>query len=271
MLTVISHFFNEEYLLPWWLMHHREMADHGVLIDFASTDLSREVIHELVPDWQVLPGPSSFSAQDTDKIVMAIELGISDWKVCLNTTEFLLGPVSMELGRLRAHVGIRPQGLTMVDLRPEDKPTSNQSLITQKPWGLNDKAWLSATSSLASSDVAKLNSFRPRLRRRLIHRASAAEYRPGRHKWISPAAVDSKRLRVAWFGLSPWTAEGIARKLQIADRIPAADWRSGNGVQHLLREQDLSKIRNELSPFATDVRTKRFFERALRVARPVSA
>ena len=28
--VVISHFFNEAYLLPWWLKHHREMFDHGV-------------------------------------------------------------------------------------------------------------------------------------------------------------------------------------------------------------------------------------------------
>ena len=35
--VVISHFFNEAYLLPWWLKHHREIFDHGVLIDTVET------------------------------------------------------------------------------------------------------------------------------------------------------------------------------------------------------------------------------------------
>ena len=33
MRVVVSHFFNEAYLLPWWLRHHRDVFDHGVLID----------------------------------------------------------------------------------------------------------------------------------------------------------------------------------------------------------------------------------------------
>ena len=32
MKVLISHFFNEEYMLPWWLKHHREIFDHGVLM-----------------------------------------------------------------------------------------------------------------------------------------------------------------------------------------------------------------------------------------------
>jgi FkbM family methyltransferase len=40
MTTLIGHFRNEEYLLPWWLRHHVPMFDHGVLIDYSSTDAS---------------------------------------------------------------------------------------------------------------------------------------------------------------------------------------------------------------------------------------
>jgi hypothetical protein len=34
MITVISHIFNEEYLLPFWLEHHRTIFDHGIIIDY---------------------------------------------------------------------------------------------------------------------------------------------------------------------------------------------------------------------------------------------
>ena len=35
--TITAVFYNEEYLLPWWLMHHKQYFDHGVLINYAST------------------------------------------------------------------------------------------------------------------------------------------------------------------------------------------------------------------------------------------
>ena len=41
--TVISHFYNEEYLLPWWLAHHTKLFDHGILINKGSTDRSVEI------------------------------------------------------------------------------------------------------------------------------------------------------------------------------------------------------------------------------------
>ena len=34
--TIIAHFFNEEYLLPWWLNHHKKIFDYGILFDYSS-------------------------------------------------------------------------------------------------------------------------------------------------------------------------------------------------------------------------------------------
>ena len=89
---VISHFYNEAYLLPWWLKHHREMFDHGVLIDYASTDDSVAICRELVPDWEVIPSENAhFSALLCDFEVMKHEQRFPDaWKIALNTTEFLV-------------------------------------------------------------------------------------------------------------------------------------------------------------------------------------
>lgn len=52
MRTVLCHFYNEEYLLPWWLKHHRSMFDHGALIDHGSTDNSLDICRQLVPEWR---------------------------------------------------------------------------------------------------------------------------------------------------------------------------------------------------------------------------
>lgn len=48
-LTVISHFYNEEYLLPWWLNHHKNIFDNGILINYGSTDKSVEIIKSICP------------------------------------------------------------------------------------------------------------------------------------------------------------------------------------------------------------------------------
>ncbi|MEW9106591.1 glycosyltransferase family 2 protein, partial [Paenibacillus sp.] len=51
MRILISHFYNEEYLLPWWLKHHAPLFDHGILINRGSTDRSVDICKQLVPHW----------------------------------------------------------------------------------------------------------------------------------------------------------------------------------------------------------------------------
>jgi hypothetical protein len=90
--TIISHFFNEEYLLPWWLNHHKQFFDHGILIDYHSTDNSRSIIKEICPNWGIINTSNEyFDSHLIDKEVQEIEKYIKGWKVCLNTTEFLVG------------------------------------------------------------------------------------------------------------------------------------------------------------------------------------
>jgi len=91
MRTVITHFFNEEYLLPWWLKHHLKLFDHGILIDHGSTDNSADICRQLAPDWKLVKSRlTEFDAWLTDFEVMNFELQISGWKIVLNTTEFVI-------------------------------------------------------------------------------------------------------------------------------------------------------------------------------------
>ncbi len=52
--TIISHFYNEEYLLPWWLEHHKKYFNHGIMINYASTDNSVSIIKQICPDWTAI-------------------------------------------------------------------------------------------------------------------------------------------------------------------------------------------------------------------------
>ena len=92
MKTIITHFFNEEYLLPHWLNHHKKYFNHGILIDYDSTDESVNIIKEICPDWQIIKSKNEmFDAKKCDDEVMEIEQNISGFRICLNVTEFLIG------------------------------------------------------------------------------------------------------------------------------------------------------------------------------------
>ena len=52
--TVIAHFYNEEFMMEWWLNHHLNLFDHGILINHKSTDRSVEIIRDIAPEWSIL-------------------------------------------------------------------------------------------------------------------------------------------------------------------------------------------------------------------------
>lgn len=95
MKTVITHFYNEEYLLPAWLEHHKKMFDIGILIDYNSTDKSVEICKNICPDWQIFPsGNQYFGASECDYEVEFYEKQIPGWRIALTTTEFLVGDIN---------------------------------------------------------------------------------------------------------------------------------------------------------------------------------
>lgn len=51
---LFAHIKNEEDLLPQWLNHHKNMFDHGVIIDYGSTDNSINIIKEICPTWSII-------------------------------------------------------------------------------------------------------------------------------------------------------------------------------------------------------------------------
>jgi hypothetical protein len=214
--VLISHFFNENFLLPYWLRHHRRLFDYGILIDYGSSDDSRDIIRDLAPDWEVVPARDPFfGALETDRHVMDIEaevekrFGTGTWKMALNATEFLVHP---DLGGLLAEAGpaVKATGVAMVD-HPAQRhdPLTTPDLFSQKWFGRIDPQ-----------------------HQRLLHRQTTGRYAPGRHTWhdegLTPQVED---LLLLWFGWCP-IDHVKERKLQIQHRIPPHDRSRGFGWHH---------------------------------------
>ena len=233
--TVISHFYNEEYLLPWWLNHHREYFNHGIMINYASTDKSVNIIKQICPDWSVIDSRNKFfDAKLIDEEVMDIEYNVTGWKTCLNITEFLVGDYSIMNNTLDQEILV--PCFIMVDSQPEIEPIYSKTLIEQKYHGIH------------------YHGRDPLARRpRLIHNKKRVEYPLGRHY----PDYNTDKLKVLWYGWSPFNKKTLDRKLQIQNRIPEADKIRGFGSQHIADEKKLKIIfKEEYLPFAISLKSE---------------
>ncbi|SFT17127.1 Glycosyl transferase family 2 [Sulfitobacter marinus] len=252
MKLIISHFFNEEYLLPWWLKHHRVLFDHGVLIDYHSTDRSIEICRELVPNWEIISSENkNFSALACDFEVMKHEDRFPGaWKIALNTTEFLVGKhldKIIERAETGNYLGASIPGTAMVDDNPEVTLDLNVPLVAQKFHGF----W----ESEFPLERVNFPWYFPRARTRLLHRHRFGAYTPGRHSSMLTPLMDisKKELGIWWYGYSPWTAEFVARKAQIQTKMDPLDKEVGRGLQHLANDQEQQMRRKVLLDYAHDL------------------
>lgn len=222
--TILTHFYNEEYLLPWWLEHHKQHFEWGVLIDYSSTDRSVEIIKDICPKWQIVPSYNKvFDARRCDNEVIKYEKQIPGWKVCLNVTEFLVGDFSV-LNDIPEQELTIPCNV-MVDLESEMIPTYNTPLVKQKPFGIK---YDEGGSGLRRS--------------RTIHNKETIQYPLGRHY----ENYNTTSLEVLWYGWSPFNDSTIKRKLQIQDRIPESDKAQGYGREHITTEEKLKATYTDL-------------------------
>src|SRR5262245_52338257 len=231
MRVVVSHFFNEAYLLPWWLRHHRDIFDHGILIDRYSTDGSADICRELVPSWEVVRSETAqFEAIKCDFEVMKHEARFPDaWKIALNTTEFLVAPRLSEVEEFvkSNHLTVaRLPGAVVVDTEPDRAPDPNVRLTEQQDCGF----WQSGHESQAAGLISPVRPSRSRSYHRYMIRA----YAPGRHLSHVPGQCDCNREQAAiwWYAFSPWTDAFKARKLQINATRSDFDKAHRLGYQH---------------------------------------
>ena len=237
-LNVVSNFYNEEFMLPHWLEHHTKLFDHGILIDYASTDRSVEIVRDMAPDWEIVPADTMmFDAALNDRQLMEMESRCDGWKMTLNVTEFLF------TSDLRQKVReIEAKGLDMVrsfgyrinDSRKEKEGRTfkpNEPLILQRFFGHPDP-W----------------------RNRILHKKENGSYYVGRHigtpgiqNCISPHSKYQYTLKDApmaeglytlWYKFAPFY-EQLPRKIQISGRVPESDRDKGYGWNHWDLNEDV--------------------------------
>jgi hypothetical protein len=238
-LTVLCHVYNEEFLLEHWLLHHRRIFDHGVIIDYASTDRSAELVRSLTPGWELRPSRNAcFGAQACDQEVMEVEREHEGWKLVLNVTELVFSKDLRarldELERRRPDVlAVGLRSYVMVDRREDvGRALDRRALALQCHSGYLDVSLLGR-------------------RLRFAHRGTDGAYELGRHGTRLPW-VEDPASRLLWFGWAPY-AQVRTRKLQIQTRMPDSDKRAGWGWQHVVTPAELDRRFHEESRRAHDL------------------
>jgi hypothetical protein len=238
--TVVTHIWNESFLLPFWLKHHREIFDRGVVIDYHSTDSSREIFEDLAPkNWEWIPSRDTlFYAEGCDAQVMEQERRFPDWKMALNITEFLFeadlhGYLTRFDQEFPHGPAIWTQTFMMVD------PVSRRSFPVSPHNPLVLQRWHGLPAPEGWG------------RERMIHRAEDGRYHPGRHRsdWHAMNRAD---LLLLWFNYSPFD-QIKQRKLQIQRQLPQADIDLGRGHHHILTEEQLEAQYLEVASRTTDL------------------
>jgi len=216
-MVIISSFYNEEYLLPWWLKHHREIFTHGVLFNYFSTDKSVQIIRKICPTWEVRPTRNTnwdFPANDRE--YMGAEREFEGYKMVLTTTEFLVGDLPKLPDKPTCYA---IPFYRVVDDDPSNKPTYKKPLIEQKK-----RCYVERKDQTA---------------RRFLHNYPDGQYHVGRHGTY----LESKEIPM-WiykYVFAPWSEEFIKRKLAMKDHVNKKNVKKGWGKHHTWGRERLEK------------------------------
>lgn len=240
--TILCHFYNEEYMLPWFLNHHKQIFDHGVMIDYHSTDRSCEIIKEICPTWDIVTSRNpNFQADLIDTEVNDIEKDIEGWKICLNVTEQLIGDYTAMDDAGPSHILI--PSIFMVDTDRQRQVTHELPLYKQKHHGFHFR----------DSDQAFLERRARRLHKSNLPYPTSSTVdcmAPGRHYNF----YSTDKLAILYYGWCPMDEGGFQRKLQIQTQIPLIDRQRGWGYHHITNKETLTyRLENEFIPRARDI------------------
>ena len=204
-LTIIGTFYNEEYLLPYWLKHHTRLFDHGILINWGSTDNSVEIIKRYAPHWEIRDsGTKHFHRGPVDAEMLKHELSIDGgWQIQTNITEFIFHPdLRGYLSALTPQVnGVWLPPISLIDEDPQNPLNPELPIVLQKHFGVIGK-----------------NEVRPT--NKLIHRKRHGEWKgEGHHDTYMQNVFTAGDIYIVHFGWCPWRMEFIKRKLQVQDKL----------------------------------------------------
>lgn len=225
--TLISHIYNEEYLLPFWLQHHKDMFDNIIIIDYHSTDRSVEICKTICPKCTIITSRNNcFGAQEVDKEVMEIETRVEGIKIALNTTEFLL--CVKPITEIFAENYMYPISYNINCFSP----------YTHKIYDINHYNEL--FSHLLDEDVR----YHCDRGTRQMHNYKNGNYNVGRHSTHN-VTISTDNAFIIWVGHFPLNELQMKRKLQIQSKIPKHDKDVGFGFQHLFSKEKIFEINSE--------------------------
>jgi hypothetical protein len=248
--TLISHFYNEEYLLPWFCKHHAPMFDHGIMVDYGSTDRSVEIIRELCPNWEIRPSRNEYClSPDVEDEIMDIERDIDGWRICLNTTEFLTGNYDvLDQHAANGTPQMLIQSITFLDTKKNRSFDPELPLHEQIKFG----AWWADSPHIRNC--------------RSIHNY-AVKYSAGKHWWSSDKAVmfndmvlqrfanpDTEELIIFYYGWAPFNDTAIERKISMGVKFPEG---AHYGRHHVTdRKTLIHRAATEIMPHCRDLTTE---------------
>jgi hypothetical protein len=234
-LNLICHFYNEEFLLPWWLDHHVKIFDKIIMINYNSTDKSVEIIKNYSQNIEVMNSRNEyFDARACDQEVMDVESSLDGIKVCLNATEFLLAKKEKILEKFKnphEQSCYAIPRISMVDENPSIKVCGGDCLLSVKNYGF---------------EVKKVSLY-GNLPYRYIHNYVNGNYHLGRHG--TNLSVVDENFCIFQYKYSPWQQEFIKRKLQIKDKMSDSDKKTGAGGQHLFTLEQMESEMKSGIPF----------------------
>lgn len=225
MKTILCHFYNEEFLLPWWLNHHKKLFDHGIMINYASTDRSVDLIKEICPTWQIVDSVNKdFQADTVDNEVIKYEKTVDGWRICLNVTEFILGDFS---SLLESHEQLHRFCPILAII---DRETQREFIDHNIPLYDQIRTGLDPSNSIREFRARHFCNF------------PVDTYTCGRHYEYGHAnLLDDEKFIILKYSFAPMTEQLYERKLQIQHKIPKCDRDSGKGVQHTNYGNGLNK------------------------------
>ncbi len=271
--VVVTHVRNEEYLLKWWIPHHKEKFDFGVVIDYGSTDESMELFRKHVPHWQILQSSNKdFNAVNCDMEVRHIEAQIFNalprsYVIALNSTEFLIGDTSkLEVIHMRSQKLIPCDSMVDPISLEGVEPNSNVSLIRQRFHGVPlayencrfnphkspmdvEYERRKLVDPVFAKNVVYCNRWMRSLHNYSNNYLETSMYGAGRHYWGTPC----EDFRILWYGFSPYTDNLVNRQKAIQTQIPEKDRLAGNGGQHIIDDEKSKHRLRFYQEFAIDM------------------
>uniref|UniRef100_A0A6C0HE45 Methyltransferase type 11 domain-containing protein n=1 Tax=viral metagenome TaxID=1070528 RepID=A0A6C0HE45_9ZZZZ len=224
--TVLIHIYNEEYLLPFWLNHHKNIFNHGIIIDYRSTDKSIEIYKQICPNWDIIISRNLyFTAIDVDQEIMEIEEKINGIKIALNVTEFIFCKKS--LNNIFKNID--------KDMWLEINFVSPQTIIETYPENIND-----LFSSLLNENVL-FNDCRVRY----IHNSINGKYSPGRHEVQTNNKLKTTDIQGIWLGYFPLNIHTLKRnlnKLNLYNKMHDTALASGNFFAELYGQKNYTVL-----------------------------